>query len=104
MGIRWPGCGCQPHYGRLRQSLWRHLQRWRVWVWLRLRADALRWQLDVHLLYDFTGGSDGANPAGSLAMDANGNLYGTTYAGGITGSHCDPRFGSQCGVIFEIMP
>jgi len=55
-------------------------------------------------LYDFTGGGDGANPAGSLAMDANGNLYGTTYAGGITGSHCDSRFGSQCGVVFEITP
>ncbi len=55
-------------------------------------------------LYDFTGGSDGANPAGTLVMDASGNLFGTTYAGGNTGSHCDPQFGSQCGVVFEIMP
>ena len=55
-------------------------------------------------LYDFTGGSDGANPAGSLVMDTNGDLFGTTYAGGITGSHCDPQFGNQCGGVFEITP
>ena len=32
-------------------------------------------------LHDFTGGSDGAYPQGSLAMDGHGNLYGTTFAG-----------------------
>lgn len=42
-------------------------------------------------LHDFTGGSDGANPAGSVAIDANGNLYGTTTAGG-----------SDYGVVWEI--
>ena len=55
-------------------------------------------------LYDFTGGSDGANPMGGVVMDANGNLFGTTYAGGNTESHCDPQFGNQCGVVFEITP
>ena len=43
-------------------------------------------------VYDFTGGSDGAGPIGNLVMDASGNLYGVTTAGGSQGG----------GVIFEI--
>ena len=43
-------------------------------------------------LYDFTGGSDGANPIGSLILDADGNLFGTTANGGADGY----------GVVFEI--
>jgi uncharacterized repeat protein (TIGR03803 family) len=34
------------------------------------------------VLYSFTAGSDGYDPAGPLAMDASGNLYGTTEYGG----------------------
>ena len=37
-------------------------------------------------LYSFTGGSDGANPAGALVQGADGALYGTTAAGGVSGS------------------
>jgi uncharacterized repeat protein (TIGR03803 family) len=36
------------------------------------------------VLYRFKGGADGACPYGSLVRDANGNLYGTTYQGGIS--------------------
>jgi uncharacterized repeat protein (TIGR03803 family) len=50
-------------------------------------------------LYDFTGGSDGANPYSNLVFDASGNLYGTTSAGG-TGLACS----GGCGVVFEITP
>lgn len=53
-------------------------------------------------LYEFTGGSDGANPAGGLIADAQGNLYGTTALGGNTGC---TSFGSSisCGVVFELV-
>src|SRR6266446_1051732 len=53
-------------------------------------------------LYDF-GGSDGAGGAGAsgivggLTMDASGNLYGTTFAGGASTS-CS----SGCGVVFKL--
>jgi uncharacterized repeat protein (TIGR03803 family) len=45
-------------------------------------------------LYDFTGGTDGANPISNVVFDTSGNLYGTTSAGGAYGH----------GVIFEITP
>jgi hypothetical protein len=35
------------------------------------------------VLYRFTGGTDGARPYGGLVLDAQGNLYGTTYEGGV---------------------
>ena len=44
------------------------------------------------VLYAFTGGSDGGNPAGALIVDSNGNLYGTTYIGGASGH----------GTVFEL--
>jgi uncharacterized repeat protein (TIGR03803 family) len=46
-------------------------------------------------LHDFTGGSDGGAPLGNLAIDADGNIYGTTTHGGIDGVN---------GVIWEITP
>lgn len=49
-------------------------------------------------LYDFTGGSDGAYPDGPVAVDAQGNVYGTAARGG---NGCN---GDGCGVIWEITP
>jgi len=45
-------------------------------------------------LHDFTGGADGSIPWGAVVLDANGNLYGTTYSGGAHGD----------GVVWEITP
>jgi hypothetical protein len=53
------------------------------------------------VLYPFTGGADGANPAAGLVFDSEGNLYGTTSAGGLVTSGCN---NSGCGTVFEISP
>jgi uncharacterized repeat protein (TIGR03803 family) len=47
------------------------------------------------VLYSFTGGADGGNPVGKLTQDAQGNMYGVTYAGGPTPS-------SSYGTLFKI--
>lgn len=49
-------------------------------------------------LYDFTGGSDGANPVSNVVIDAQGKLYGTASQGG-SGS-CS----GGCGVVWEVTP
>ncbi|MGB6677311.1 MAG: choice-of-anchor tandem repeat GloVer-containing protein [Terriglobales bacterium] len=46
------------------------------------------------ILHNFKGGADGAFPAANLIFDASGNLYGTTYAGGVHDS----------GTVFELTP
>jgi uncharacterized repeat protein (TIGR03803 family) len=38
------------------------------------------------ILYTFTGGSDGGEPLAGLAIDDQGNLYGTTAVGGTSGN------------------
>jgi uncharacterized repeat protein (TIGR03803 family) len=53
-------------------------------------------------LYDFTGGSDGSSPFGSVALDAAGNLYGTTENGGSEAGDCITGHG--CGVVWQIKP
>jgi uncharacterized repeat protein (TIGR03803 family) len=39
-----------------------------------------------NVLYNFTGGADGANPNSRLTSDADGYLYGTTFSGGANGA------------------
>jgi uncharacterized repeat protein (TIGR03803 family) len=52
------------------------------------------------VLYNFTGGPDGANPLGCLIRDAAGNLYGTTVAGGVGSKLC----AGGCGTVFKVAP
>ena len=55
------------------------------------------------VIHTFTGGADGASPAAGLTMDAAGDLYGTTCAGGHTGSNCgSPLCGNGCGTVFKL--
>jgi uncharacterized repeat protein (TIGR03803 family) len=46
------------------------------------------------VLHSFGSGNDGGYPIGGLVRDAPGNLYGTTYGGGVYGN----------GTIFEVTP
>lgn len=51
------------------------------------------------ILYSFTGGSDGNEPHARLLIDGAGNLYGTTYYGGVISG---PDCGTGCGTVFEL--
>jgi uncharacterized repeat protein (TIGR03803 family) len=55
-------------------------------------------QLDVtgklHVLYTFSGGSDGSSPVGGVIRDQTGSLYGTTVGGGAYGY----------GLVFKLTP
>ena len=53
---------------------------------------------DYTVLWQFTGGNDGAAPYSNLVMDQDGNLYGTASAGGST--NCE----GGCGVVFRFTP
>ncbi len=55
------------------------------------------------VLYNFAGGTDGANPNGGLIFDAAGNLYGTTAYGGSEGANCQDWPGG-CGTVFKLEP
>jgi uncharacterized repeat protein (TIGR03803 family) len=51
-------------------------------------------------LYRFAGGADGANPLSEIVFDQAGNLYGTTYLGGV--GTCNSTY--TCGVVYELTP
>jgi uncharacterized repeat protein (TIGR03803 family) len=46
------------------------------------------------VLHSFAGGTDGSNPEAMVAVDSKGNVYGTTYAGGLGGD----------GTVFKLAP
>jgi uncharacterized repeat protein (TIGR03803 family) len=54
--------------------------------------------LAVIVLYNFTGGSDGGDPAYTVNADGAGNFYGTTFGGGL-GQGFDGH-----GTVFELSP
>ena len=52
------------------------------------------WAVSEKVLHSFTGGDDGYEPHQGLAVDAVGNLYGTTFVGGAHGA----------GTVFKLTP
>ena len=56
-----------------------------------------------HVLHSFTGpgDGDGAFPEAGVALDREGNVYGTAALGG-TSTTCAYSFG--CGIVFELSP
>jgi uncharacterized repeat protein (TIGR03803 family) len=46
------------------------------------------------VIYSFQGASDGQNPVGGVILDQAGNLYGTTFDGGVNGG----------GTVYELSP
>ncbi len=67
----------------------------RLWAVLLLTAalSAACWAADnEQVVYNFTGGTDGGDPAAQLVFDDAGNLYGTTVVGGVYG----------CGTVFKL--
>ncbi len=63
----------------------------------KLTPSSEGWQ--YYSLYQFQGPPDGAGPVSAVSMDANGNLFGTTYYGG-SSTECY----QGCGVVWEITP
>lgn len=52
-------------------------------------------------LHDFSNGDDGGYPIGNVALDHDGNIYGTASSGGVPSDKCP---GDTCGVVWEITP
>jgi uncharacterized repeat protein (TIGR03803 family) len=56
------------------------------------------------VLYSFKGTTDGALPLAPLILGSSGDLYGTTYAGGVSGAECGGGPPDSCGVVFKLEP
>jgi uncharacterized repeat protein (TIGR03803 family) len=54
------------------------------------------------VLYNFTGGQDGAAPRAGVTLDQAGNLYGTTSAGADLGGNCIVDGLEGCGTVFQL--
>ena len=55
-----------------------------------------------NILYNFTGGADGATPSAALIFDSAGNLYSTTENGG--NLNCSYNYPDGCGTVFKLAP
>ncbi|MGO8983216.1 MAG: choice-of-anchor tandem repeat GloVer-containing protein [Terriglobales bacterium] len=56
------------------------------------------------ILYAFSSISAGFNVVGSVTLDSQGNLYGSTHQGGDTSASCYDVENGGCGVVFKLTP
>ncbi len=71
-----------------------------IFLFLTLTVQPLQGQT-YSVLYNFTGGADGANPEAGLVMDAAGDLYGINMYGG--SPNCTSVYGViGCGTVFKL--
>jgi uncharacterized repeat protein (TIGR03803 family) len=65
---------------------------WAVFIFA-VALSVASWAADTEkVVYNFTGGNDGGDPAAQLVFDSAGNMYGTSVVGGLYG----------CGTVFEL--
>jgi uncharacterized repeat protein (TIGR03803 family) len=64
----------------------------------RLTPNASHTKWAFKVLFSFPGGARGAFPQGGLAIDADGNLYGTTTSGAAVNANCE----NGCGTVFKL--
>jgi hypothetical protein len=64
----------------------------------KLSPEGAAWKEST--LYTFGGQADGAGPTAGLVFDPEGNLYGGTQNGAITG--CNPFENGYCGQLFKL--
>ena len=69
-----------------------------VFLFLTLTAQPAQAQT-YQVIYNFTGGADGAFPEAGLTMDRAGNSYGTTVYGGVG---CPNGSLPGCGTVFKL--
>lgn len=65
-----------------------------------LSPQAGSWKFSVKHTFNGLNGSRGSQPSGGLALDGDGDLYGTTGTGG--DAACNN--GNGCGTIFKLSP
>ena len=63
----------------------------------KLSPNGMGWSFEV--LHIFTGGNDGSLPQVPVTLDAEGNVYGTTTAGG---GSCPLQGSEGCGIVFKL--
>jgi len=78
--------------------LWTMVVALAVSVWLIVAATDVQAQTFT-VLHTLNGGSDGSGTANGLAIDQEGNLYGTAVTGGISNCPFDPP---GCGTVFKL--
>jgi hypothetical protein len=74
------------------------IQNFAVLVLVAITTSAFATAPKKKILYNFTGGTDGAYPYAGFAVGAGGVLYSTTSGGGL--DYC----GYPCGVVFSFTP